>query len=57
MKLHLQYTCMLMTQNYIVKLNQGLHSFSFFELKTFLKTFFTTLTTYSTAIVKSLLYF
>ena len=26
---------------------QGPHSFSFFELKTFLKTFFTTLTTYS----------
>ena len=27
-------------------LYQGPHSFSFFELKTFLKTFFTTLTTY-----------
>ena len=27
-------------------INQGPHSFSHFELKTFLKTFFTTLTTY-----------
>ena len=29
-----------------VNLNQGPHSFSIFELKTFLKTLFTTLTTY-----------
>ena len=29
-----------------VQMIQGPHSFSFFELKTFLKTFFTTLTTY-----------
>ena len=30
----------------MVSINQGPHSFSPFELKTFLKTFFTTLTTY-----------
>ena len=30
----------------ILEIYQGPHSFSFLELKTFLKTFFTTLTTY-----------
>ena len=31
---------------FLLHINQGPHSFSLFELKTFLKTFFTTLTTY-----------
>ena len=38
--------CNLGTQCKSQILNQGPHSFSLFELKTFLKTFFTTLTTY-----------
>ena len=33
-------------RNYYLKHIQGPHSFSFFELKTFLKTFFSTLRTY-----------
>ena len=36
--------CDMVSVNIII--NQGPNSFSFFELKTFLKTFFTTLTTY-----------